>query len=379
MKSFKEAIETGDQPDLIHPEKRKQLEAGTEEILGVLPEKAQNYYEMIVSEAYQKLLSRIQHYTKAPVTQQNFPQLVAKMFAAFNKISEVESVNKVKLEKMAVQVVLDLPEFEFIKNLVERNRLKIVAKLGTPDLKNAVTQSEQEAQDKMLPDAEGLSDLEELNQIVAENLFDDTETKLRRRLANTLMQGNAVSKLYLFNLVKNQLDEMDKSLIYNYGLVTTVVQLFYFVSPPIENFTLSMIETAAQGSEEVVPEGDIYTIRALAKTFPYLVHEVVKGIYEYLAIDPDKSVPEAQVERKLKKDVIEQEVTDTIAGPELWNKIFELIGTEDQKYLPFVYQSVLSMPIEDIKKIFKGENEGERLVQGLVMRAKKTASQAEQD
>lgn len=379
MKSFKEAIETGDQPDLIHPEKRKQLEAGTEEILGVLPEKAQDYYEMIVSEAYQKLLSRIQHYTKAPVTQQNFPQLVAKVFAAFNKISEVESANKAKLEKMAVQVVLDLPEFEFIKNLVESNRLKIVAKLGTPDLKNAVTQSEQEAQDKLLPDTEGLSDLEELNQIVAENLFDDTETKLRRRLANTLMQGNAVSKLYLFNLVKNQLDEMDKSLIYNYGLVTTVAQLFYFASPPIENFTLSMIETAAQGSEEVVPEDDIYTIRALAKTFPYLVHEVVKGIYEYLAIDPDKSVPEAQVERKLKKDVIEQEVTDTIAGPELWNKIFELVGTEDQKYLPFVYQSVLSMPIEDIKKIFKGENEGERLVQGLVMRAKRTASQAEQD
>ena len=308
MKNFREAIETGEQEDLIHPEKRKQLEAGTEEILGVLPEKAQDYYELIVSEAYQKLLDRIKHYTKAPVTQKNFPQLVANVFGAFNKISEVESANKAKLEKMAVDVVLGLPEFEYIKKLVENKRLKIVAKLGTPDLKNAVTQSEQEAQDKLLPDVEGLSELEELNQIVAENLFDDTETKLRRRLANTLMQGNAVSKLYLFNLVKSQLDEIDKSLMYNYGLVTTVVQLVYFASPPIENFSMSMIEAAAQGSEEVVPEGDIYTIKALAKTFPYLVHEIVKGIYEYLAIDPDKGVPEAAVERKLKKDVIEQEL-----------------------------------------------------------------------
>ncbi|MFZ4600770.1 MAG: hypothetical protein ACOYNN_19170, partial [Terrimicrobiaceae bacterium] len=283
MKSFKEAIETGEQPDLIHPEKRKQLEAGTEEILGVLPEKAQDYYEMIVSDAYIKLLERIQHYTKAPVTHENFPQLVSKVFAAFGKIAEVEERNKSKLEKLAVQVVLDLPEFEFVKKLVENKRLKIDAKLGTPDLKNAVTQSEQEAQDKLLPDVEGLSDLEELNQIVAENLFDDTETKLRRRLANTLMQGNAVSKLYLFNLVKNHLDEMDKSLIYNYGLVTTVAQLFYFVTPPIENFSLSMIEATQQGSEEVVPEGDTYAIKARAKTFPYLVHEIVKGIYEYLA------------------------------------------------------------------------------------------------
>jgi len=379
MKSFKEAIETGDKPDLIDPEKRKQLEAGTEEILGALPEKAQDYYELIVSEAYQKLLDRIQHYTKAPVTQQNFPALVANVFGAFNKISEVESANKAKLEKMAVNVVLNLPEFEYVKKLVQANRLKIVAKLGTPDLKNAVTQSEQEAQDKLLPDVDGLSDLEELNQIVAENLFDDTETKLRRRLANTLMQGNAVSKLYLFNMVKNELDEMDKSLIYNYGLVTTVAQLFYFASPPIENFTLPMIEAAAQGSEEVVPEGDVYTVKALAKTFPYLIHEIVKGIYEYLAIDPDKSVPEAAVERKLKKDVIEQEVTDTIAGPELWNKIFELVSTEDQKYLPFVYQYVLGLPIEDVKKVFKGDKEGEKIVQGLVLRAKRTASEAEQD
>lgn len=379
MRSFKEAIETGEHPDFIHPEKRKQLEAGTEEILGVLPEKAQDYYELIISDAYIKLLDRIQYYTKAPVTHENFPQLVSKIFSAFAKISEIESQNKAKLEKLAVQVVLDLPEFEFVKKLVESNRLKIIAKLGTPDLKNAVTQSEQEAQEKLTPDVDGLSDLEELNQIVAENLFDDTETKLRRRLANTLMQGNAVSKLYLFNLVKSKLDEMDKSLVYNYGLITTVAQLFYFATPPIENFSLSMIEATAQGSEEVVPEGDTYAIKALAKTFPYLVHEIVKGIYEYLALDPDKTVPEAQVERKLKKDVIEQEVTDTIAGPELWNKIFELVGIDDQKYLPFIYQGVLSLPIDDIKKVFKGEKEGERLIQSLLLKAKRTASEAEQE
>jgi len=188
-----------------------------------------------------------------------------------------------------------------------------------------------------------------------------------------------VSKLYLFNLVKSKLDEMDKSLVYNYGLITTVAQLFYFATPPIENFSLSMIEATAQGSEEVVPEGDTYAIKALAKTFPYLVHEIVKGIYEYLALDPDKTVPEAQVERKLKKDVIEQEVTDTIAGPELWNKIFELVGIDDQKYLPFIYQGVLSLPIDDIKKVFKGEKEGERLIQSLLLKAKRTASEAEQE
>ena len=135
-----------------------------------------------------------------------------------------------------------------------------------------------------------------------------------------------------------------------------------------------MIESTAQGSEEVVPDGDGYTIKARAKTFPYLVQEIVKGIYEYLAIDPDKSVPEAQVERKLKGDVVEQEVTDTIAGPELWNRIVELIGGDDQKYIPHVYQSVLALPIEDIKKIFQGEGAGESIVQSLLVKAKKTDS-----
>lgn len=375
MKSFQEAIETGDQEDLINPEKRKQLEAGNEEILGVLPEKGQDYYELIVSEAYVKLMERIQHYTKAPVTRKNLPELVSKVFAAFEKISEIESANKNKLEKLSVSVVLNLPEFELIKNLVEKGELKIDAKLGTPELQNIATQSQQEAENAQQTDEEGNpSPIEELNQIVAENLFDDTETKLRRRLANTLMQGNAVSKLYLFNMVKSNLDEIDTSLIYNYGLITTVAQLFYFVTAPIKNFSLSMIESTAQGSEEVVPDGDGYTIKARAKTFPYLVHEIVKGIYEYLAIDPDKSVPEAQVERKLKGDVVEQEVTDTIAGPELWNRIVELIGADDQKYIPHVYQSVLALPIENIKKIFQGEGAGESIVQNLLVKAKKTDS-----
>jgi len=44
-----------------------------------------------------------------------------------------------------------------------------------------------------------------------------------------------------------------------------------------------------------------------------------------------------------------------------------------------VYQSVLALPIEDIKKVFKGDKEGERIVQGLILKSKKTASDAEQD
>ena len=379
MKSFQEAIETGDQEDFINPELRKELESGNAEILGVLPGNGQDYYELIISEDYVKLMERIQRHTKAPLTHKNFPELLSKTFAAFNKISQIESSNKNKLEKLSVAVVLDLPEFELIKNLVKKGELKIDAKLDIPELQNIVTQSEQEAENAQQTDEEGNpSPIEELNQIVAENLFDDTETKLRRRLANTLMQGNAVSKLYLFNMVKSNLDEIDTSLIYNYGMVTLVAQLGYYIHR-IKNFSFSMIDKTKIGSQEVVPDGDVYTIKARGKAFPFLVHEIISGIIEYLLIDPDKSVPEAQVERKLKGDVVEQEITDTIAGPELSNKLLELIGVEDQRWIPFVLQSVMTLPIEDIKKIFQGDKDGERIIQSLVKKAKKTDFDSRED
>ena len=125
----------------------------------------------------------------------------------------------------------------------------------------------------------------------------------------------AIGSMYLFNNLKDELNKINDKLFYKYGIVSSVGELGYFVFDPRRSMT--MFQATAQGSEQVIPKEDKYVIKARATTFPYLVQELVKGIEELLSTDPDKSVPEKRVEKKLKGDYVEQEIKDTVAGPEL--------------------------------------------------------------
>ena len=143
MKTFREAIETGE-TDFIHPVLRKELESGKEDILKFLPEKAQEYYEMIISDNYHKILERVEYYTKVKPTDQTIPQIVSLAMSCLNEIAEIESGYKTQLEKMAVDLVLSYDIYSSVKRDVENKDVIIDAKLGEPDLKDIVSQNEQE-------------------------------------------------------------------------------------------------------------------------------------------------------------------------------------------------------------------------------------------
>ena len=55
---------------------------------------------------------------------------------------------------------------------------------------------------------EGLSEEEEVNLELADAFEDLSDATLKRRLANLLIQGGSTLKLYLFNVVKEQLDKI---------------------------------------------------------------------------------------------------------------------------------------------------------------------------
>ena len=160
MKSFREAIETGE-TDFIHPVLRKELESGQEEILEFLPDKAQEYYETIISDNYHKILERVEHYTKVKPTDQTIPQLVSLAMNNVQRIMEIEKNKKTQLEKMAVDLVLGFPQFKKIKRDVEQKILAIDAKLGNAELENAVSKLDQEKEKMKKPESDGdLSGLE---------------------------------------------------------------------------------------------------------------------------------------------------------------------------------------------------------------------------
>jgi len=265
---------------------------------------------------------------------------------------------KEDLEKLAVDTVLELPEFKVVKEMVDQGLLTIDAKLITPDLSNAITQNELKSKDGKLTTAE-----KDTNQLAVEFVKPELDAEIlsKRSFAKTLTQGNAVNKFYLFHLVEQKLKEIDPSLPKMYGIVSAGTIMSYYGMPMIE-MKKSFAQDAAVGSVEV--ENDSL-IKARGCNFPILIHEIVKGIYNWLSYD-------IATQDELDRETLDQEVLELMSGEEIYNNFRKLISVNDQYLIPFVVKDLLRHPAEVIKKINAGGGEAQNIMNKLVSRARET-------
>ena len=362
-----EAIDTGEMPDLIDPSKRAKIENEKDYVEQILPDlgpAADRYLEIITSESYQQNIKRVAYYLGISVSEiqakfPNYPTMVMLAIKALNDIKRAESGMKQQLEKIAVDVVLDLPENKFIKKLVEDEDIIIDAKLGNADLTKAVTTDKM---DEEMPN--GLTVAENLNIQLNTMLGDKTEGKLRRTLANYMTQGDAVNKLFLFNNVSDKLDELSPNLSKKYGVLAAITQIGYYLTPDFP-ITSDIVSMAAVGSEQVIPTGEKYTIKARAMTFPYLVHELVKGIGDYISMD-------VASQEELDTETMDDEIKQIMAGPALELKLRKLIPADKIEYLPIIKKLFYKLPIETIRDILLGGMKGQNYMNDLVKKAEES-------
>ena len=367
-KGLTEKIDTGeDIPDLIDPSKRAKIEDEKDYVEQILPDlgpEADRYLEIITSESYQKNIQRVAYYLGISVSEiqnkfPNYPTMAMLAIKALNDIKRAESGMKQQLEQIAVNVVLDLPENKFIKKLVEDEDIIIDAKLGNADLTKAVTADKM---DEEMPN--GLTVAENLNIQLNTMLGDKTEGKLRRTLANYMTQGDAVNKLFLFNNVSDKLDELSPNLSKKYGVLAAITQIGYYLTPDFP-ITSDIVSMAAVGSEQVIPTGEKYTIKARAMTFPYLVHELVKGIGDYISMD-------VASQEELDTETMDDEIKQIMAGPALEMKLRKLIPADKIEYLPIVKKLFYKLPIETIKDILLGGMKGQSYMNSLIKQAEES-------
>ena len=362
-----EAIDTGEMPDLIDPSKRAKIENEKDYVEQILPDlgpAADRYLEIITSESYKQNIKRVAYYLGISVSEiqakfPNYPTMVMLAIKALNDIKRAESGMKQQLEKIAVDVVLDLPENKFIKKLVEDEDIIIDAKLGNADLTKAVTTDKM---DEEMPN--GLTVAENLNIQLNTMLGDKTEGKLRRTLANYMTQGDAVNKLFLFNNVSDKLDELSPNLSKKYGVLAAITQIGYYLTPDFP-ITSDIVSMAAVGSEQVIPTGEKYTIKARAMTFPYLVHELVKGIGDYISMD-------VASQEELDTETMDDEIKQIMAGPALELKLRKLIPADKIEYLPIIKKLFYKLPIETIRDILLGGMKGQNYMNDLVKKAEES-------
>jgi len=358
-----EKIDTGEMPDFFDPSKRAKIENEKDYVEQILPDlgpAADRYLEIITSESYKKNITEVAGTLGISVSEiqnkfPNYPTMAMLAIKALNDIKRAESGMKQQLEQIAVNLVLDLPENKFIKQSVEDGKIIIDVKLGNADLTKAVTADKMdEEMDNGLTVAENLNI--QVNTILGEG-------KLRRTLANYMTQGDAVNKLYLFKLVSDKLDALSPNLSKKYGVLTAITQIGYYMTPDFP-ITSDIVNMAAVGSEQVIPTGDKYTIKVRAMTFPYLVHELVKGIGDYISMD-------VASQEELDTETMDDEIKQIMAGPALDKRFRKLIPAEKIELLPIIKQLFYDKktPIYKIKEILLGEPLAQIYMNDLITKA----------
>ena len=344
-------------------EKIKQLMPGTTD--------AQvEYVTTIASETYNDLVNRIRDYTGIKFTKKNVPQLYGLLMDTLQKTIGWESRNKERLEELALDLVLSIPEYKVAEVSYSKSRLKFDAKIDSPDLRRLLQapQEPEQPQEPVAPEEaetqEGLEPDEKLEMEMVD-IFKDihSEEDLRRKFANLMITGGTINKLYLYNLVSDRLNSIDPKLVNAYGILSAVVQMLYWVTPMGTDNARAGSDTGedAAGSEEVVPDGDTYIIKARGKTFPFLVHEISKGISEWLMISKDM-----QKAGSYEKDTLEDETEDMMVGPGVYKTVVSYIPSGEQELIPLVQQKLLKMGPIEMKDVLGKTPKGKSIMNSII-------------
>ncbi|NBW33657.1 MAG: hypothetical protein EBR30_01225 [Cytophagia bacterium] len=365
-----EAIETGPHGHLFHPSKKAKYSTvqEVEKLFPNLGPDAHRYIETVTSDAYKKAIERLQTYTGKDPSRLNLPTLLSTVMGAMQRVTELQSERKEELEKLAIDIVLELPEFKAFKKWKDSGRIKFDVKLEDANLNNAITAGSQEAEEEE-GDEEDLTPSEDLDLKLAENVGEASDGALKRKFANMITQGNATNKLYLFQMASEKLDQIDPSLTKLYGVLSSIVQTSYYAMPDMA-FS-DAVKSSAVGSEEVVPDEDGYVIKARSPFFPYLIHEIVKGCWDLLSVDITS-------QENLGKETLDDEVVDIMSGPQLYTNMSRLIPSKDIEYLPYVYRLLLKQNANTIREVLAGGGRAQGIMNGLLQQAKSIQGEYEQ-
>lgn len=345
---FNEAIDIGQgNPNFYNPQKLAEDE-GVEE-----------YRHMLYSDNYQKVIQRLANYTgKNPEELGNYP-ITQEVVSILQKILRVESSHKEKLEKLAVSMVLKLEEMQPIRDAIKDGVLKFDAKISSGELENAITDLEAQTKEEEMTDEEGnpivegeeLTDEEKTNIALAMDIMGAEEIKERKDFADILKYGESFNHLYSYNLVRDQLNEINPDLAGMYGVVSAIVQVLYYYSPPGIEGQVAQTPGAALGSAESEPqegrgeEGEgVYVIKCRAMTFNFLVHEIIKGIMQYVTMTDETRNVE-------KVGTLENETRKARFAQAQVQKILEMIPQPFQKHKYFIYQELLKLPANELAEV----------------------------
>lgn len=337
-----------------------------------IPQEQRDFIEVIASKRFKDSVEKVRRFlgNTQPLQGPNaFMNLMMMGMQSLQQIMSIESRNKERLEQLAVELVkkeMGIPEgsLQFDAKLVS-GPMSAAGGMQT----QAKNPSEEEVKDAF---KQGESHTEDL-----ENFVDEFEQfnleKAKRRFINSLIQGAAFKGGHMYVLAGEEINNIDPRLIQLYGVNQSLMEHLYWVFPDMESMAGG--GGGQLGQSEIDDETDPPTVKARAGTFPLLIHELVKGVYEVFGTHGLPDDPRQQEMVMGAEDTLPAEIWDSRLGPIFWEKFVSTYPVElfedDMKHIQhYLFMRFSKLDANEFfrvaKLILQGDPKGQQFIQRMV-------------
>ena len=327
------------------------------------PEEHGTYEELLASEEYKHALDKLAELTGernigvGADPKNKFFKLTMKAFMVLQEINGAEMGHKQELEELAESVIrkyFKLPD----------NALQFEFNLSTNKGKVENKKTKQEIQQKE----------EELTQ----DVNDITPERAKRRLINAMTQGHSVDGSYLFNDVADDLVRITgvENIIEKYSIVVAMGMLGYWHFPDEMMAMATGGEgEAGAGKSRLDTTTNPPTVYAEALMFPFLIHEGIKGVMEFLGKEKDPEDPDKAKAAMEIEDQVQHEIWDIRLGPAIWRRLVGLfpapiVEQDDKKVIQYyIYTNIINLPTNEflvlMKEVIGKSENGKKLIDSM--------------
>lgn len=338
-----------------------------------------NFQELLASERYKQVVAKMRQYTgnNAPVRgMEGLTPLMQQMMSAHNQILQFEQNHRRELEQLAVELVMK--ELGIPEGSVQYDARIIGMGEFNPEDFNHDQEGEQEGGEEEggQPEIDLGNEMEIVNDLEKLDL-----EKAKRRFINTIIQGASKRGHYMYHYVEDRVREIvgNDRIIGLYGIMMSVNDALYWQLPDETMKAMGQAGNIA-GREDVDRQTDPPTIKARAVNFPVLIHELIKGTLELIALHGRNRDEEGNEEDftdiEESEDTLEKEMWDLRLGPAIWDRIRskfpEDVLTDETKGIIqlIVFQHIFKKPAKEflvfMKEVVSNSETGNHLMQTLV-------------
>ena len=323
-----------------------------------IPEMDRDFIELISSKRFKDSVAKVRSAmgdTRVIHGSNPLQSLMMSVMQSMQRLIMIQMQNKEQLEKLAVDLVrkeLGIPEdaMQFKAELVMQPMGPAGGMQSEPEIP-----SEEEIEEFM-------GDMEQFNL-----------ERAKRRFINSLIQGAAFKGGHMFNLVRNEINDINPQLMDLYTTSQALMEHAYWLFPDMENMAGG--GGGQMGQSEVDEETDPPTVKGKAVTFPLLVHELVKGVYEVFGTHGLPDDPRQQEMILKAEDTLPAEIWDSRLGPIFWEKFLatypmELFEDDMKQIQHYLFMRFSALSAEEFmrvaKLILKGDPKGNKFIQDMV-------------